>query len=139
MLQELTVKHFQIPDIESVHELHVWRLNEHKAIASAHVVVSDDSVASFIETARHVNECLHAYGVHSVTLQPERPVRSRRLDRKADQASPPLGDNGSVEGVEELGRVACHGPHDARDECQLVCARVCEGLTCCKVNREPVD
>lgn len=139
MQQELTAKYLQIPDIESVHELHVWRLNEHKAIASAHVVVSDESVASFIETARHVNECLHAYGVHSATLQPERPVRSRRLDQKAGQPSPPLGDGGSVEGVEELGRVAGHGPHDSRDECQLVCARVCEGLMCCKVNRGSVD
>lgn len=78
------MKDLQIPGIESVHELHVWRLNEHKAIGSAHVVVSDESVATFIETARHINECLHAYGVHSVTLQPEPPVRGYIQDRKAD-------------------------------------------------------
>jgi zinc transporter 1 len=61
----------QIPGIESVHELHIWRLDQQKAIASAHVVVSDQSVSSFIDKARTVNECLHAYGIHSATLQPE--------------------------------------------------------------------
>lgn len=61
----------KIPGIESVHELHIWRLDQKKAIASAHVVVSDQTVSSFMEKARTVSECLHAYGVHSATLQPE--------------------------------------------------------------------
>lgn len=36
-----------------------------------HVVVSEDSVEDFMKTARVINECFHAYGIHSVTLQPE--------------------------------------------------------------------
>ncbi|KAK2067014.1 hypothetical protein P8C59_000784 [Phyllachora maydis] len=61
----------QIPGVESVHELHVWRLDQAKAIASAHIVVSDQSVASFMEKARTIRECLHEYGIHSLTLEPE--------------------------------------------------------------------
>ena len=61
----------KIDGIESVHELHIWRLDQQKAIASAHVVVSDQTVSSFMEKARTVSQCLHAYGIHSATLQPE--------------------------------------------------------------------
>jgi zinc transporter 1 len=60
-----------IPGILSVHGLHVWRLDQRKAFASAHVVVSDPDVESFTKTAKIMNECLYAYGIHSVTLQPE--------------------------------------------------------------------
>ncbi|PTU23552.1 hypothetical protein P175DRAFT_0177250 [Aspergillus ochraceoroseus IBT 24754] len=60
-----------IPGVESVHELHIWRLNQQKALASAHLVVSDDLVGDFMQTAKIINECFHAYGIHSTTLQPE--------------------------------------------------------------------
>ncbi|KAK4227864.1 cation efflux protein [Podospora fimiseda] len=61
----------KIPGIESVHELHVWRLDQQKAIASAHVIISDPDMSHFIDKAKTISECLHAYGIHSTTLQPE--------------------------------------------------------------------
>ena len=61
----------QIPGIVSVHELHVWRLNQQKSLASAHVVIDDASLERFHGQAKTINECLHAYGVHSATIQPE--------------------------------------------------------------------
>ncbi|KAK0745180.1 cation efflux protein [Apiosordaria backusii] len=61
----------KIPGVHTVHELHVWRLNQEKSIASAHVVVSDPDMAKFMEKAKTISECLHAYGIHSATLQPE--------------------------------------------------------------------
>ncbi|OQE80746.1 hypothetical protein PENNAL_c0044G02645 [Penicillium nalgiovense] len=61
----------KIKGVTSIHELHIWRLNQQKTLASVHVVVSDDSVENFMKTARVINECFHAYGIHSVTLQPE--------------------------------------------------------------------
>ncbi|KAK4193766.1 cation efflux protein [Podospora australis] len=61
----------KIPGISSVHELHVWRLDQKKAIASAHVLVSDPDMAKFVQKAKIISECLHAYGIHSITLQPE--------------------------------------------------------------------
>ncbi|KAJ5156793.1 hypothetical protein N7492_009596 [Penicillium capsulatum] len=60
-----------VPGVHSVHELHIWRLNQQKTLASVHVVVSDPSVAEFLKTAKTINECFHAYGIHSATLQPE--------------------------------------------------------------------
>ncbi|KAJ5201733.1 uncharacterized protein N7498_006396 [Penicillium cinerascens] len=64
----------KVPGVDSIHELHIWRLNQQKTLASVHVVVSEPSVESFLETARTINQCLHAYGIHSATIQPE--VRS---------------------------------------------------------------
>ncbi|KAK9638178.1 hypothetical protein HCH54_009041 [Aspergillus fumigatus] len=32
---------FKIPGVESVHELHIWRLNQEKALASVHLAVSE--------------------------------------------------------------------------------------------------
>ncbi|PWI67234.1 hypothetical protein PCL_04396 [Purpureocillium lilacinum] len=60
-----------IPGVDSVHELHIWRLDQHKSVATAHVVVDDRTVENFGEKAKVIMECLHAYGIHSVTLQPE--------------------------------------------------------------------
>ncbi|KAJ5631600.1 uncharacterized protein N7484_011700 [Penicillium longicatenatum] len=61
----------KVPGVHSVHELHIWRLNQQKTLASVHVVVSDPSVSNFLKTAKTINECFHAYGIHSATLQPE--------------------------------------------------------------------
>ena len=54
-----------------MHELHIWRLNERKAIASAHIVVANEPLSNSMRLAKTINECFHAYGIHSATLQPE--------------------------------------------------------------------
>ncbi|CAM1511563.1 Fc.00g090760.m01.CDS01 [Cosmosporella sp. VM-42] len=59
------------PGVLSVHELHIWRLDQHKTVASAHIAVDGRTVNSFTDTARIIMECLHDYGIHSATLQPE--------------------------------------------------------------------
>ncbi|KAK4207624.1 cation efflux family protein [Rhypophila decipiens] len=64
----------KIPGIDSIHELHIWRLDQKKTVASAHVVVSSSDcsrLVDFMDQATTIRECLHAYGIHSVTLQPE--------------------------------------------------------------------
>ncbi|KAJ5170580.1 uncharacterized protein N7500_003363 [Penicillium coprophilum] len=61
----------KIKGVDSIHELHIWRLNQQKTLASVHVVVSEDSVEEFMKTAQVINECFHAYGIHSITMQPE--------------------------------------------------------------------
>ncbi|KAJ5807054.1 hypothetical protein N7474_010646 [Penicillium riverlandense] len=98
----------QIPGVHSIHELHIWRLNQNKSLASVHVVVDDHSVTNFLKTAKIINECFHAYGIHSTTLQPEVLARV---------------DHGSI-------------ALDTRDQrsvprCQIVCGAVCGELTCC--------
>ncbi|KAG9513241.1 zinc transporter 1, partial [Aureobasidium melanogenum] len=66
----------KVEGVTSIHELHAWRLSQNKALASAHVLTSDDSLTNFMIRARRINECLHAYGIHSSTLQPELVVRA---------------------------------------------------------------
>ena len=94
----------KIPGVHFIHELHIWRLNQHKSLASVHVVVADDSITNFLKTAKIINECFHAYGIHSTTLQPE--------------VVPGVGHGTVV--------------LEAKDQsCQIVCGAVCEELTCC--------
>lgn len=98
----------------SVHELHIWRLNQQKTLASAHVVVTDPSVPDFLKLAKIINECFHAYGIHSATLQPE--------------IIPPgvlvLGQD--VEKIETVNLET-----KLPEKCQVVCGELCEALTCC--------
>ncbi|KAK7738929.1 hypothetical protein SLS63_002266 [Diaporthe eres] len=119
----------QIPGIESVHELHIWRLDQQKAIASAHVVVSDQSMSNFIEKARTVNECLHAYGIHSSTLQPETAEDAAQATRDADAtAVTTTASSGSVsEGVGSALRRRRLDPA----ACQMICSNLCHNLMCC--------
>ena len=78
-----------LPQIDAVHDLHVWVLNQKKAVATAHVVVNNETVKSlddFMHVANTVNECLHAYGIHSTTLQPEiGPADKRRTHDHGDR------------------------------------------------------
>nr|CDP30746.1 Putative Inorganic ion transporter [Podospora anserina S mat+] len=67
LLQSAPAGVILIPGVLAVHELHVWRLNEEKSIASAHVVVSDPDMAKFMDRAKTISECLHAYGIHSIS------------------------------------------------------------------------
>ncbi|KAL2264313.1 hypothetical protein VTK26DRAFT_7279 [Humicola hyalothermophila] len=108
----------EIPGIESVHELHVWRLDQKKAIASAHIVVSDPNVASFMDRAKIIRECLHAYGIHSTTLQPELVVIS---------PPPSLASLPALAGeTNETASKRTPPP------CQIVCGKsICNHLGCC--------
>lgn len=114
----------KIPGIESVHELHIWRLDQHKSIASAHIVVDGRTVKSFSDKASIIMECLHAYGIHSATLQPE------------VLAGPPVT---MTDGATDTQATAIDASLDtlrrrqqrSEEECQLICGELCEGLRCC--------
>jgi zinc transporter 1 len=101
-----------IPGVQSVHELHVWRLDQKRAIASAHIVVSEPDIASFMKNVQVFRECLHAYGIHSATIQPE-------LARDAEHDVP--------SGVPSGASTA----RPSMEKCGLPCAVVCEELKCC--------
>ncbi|GES58037.1 metal ion resistance protein/transporter [Aspergillus terreus] len=88
----------QIPGIRAVHELHIWRLNQKKSLASAHLVLENDDDLEFHKLAKTVNECFHAYGIHSVTLQPE----SRTGVKKATSVTRVVSQ-GSEEGADGQG------------------------------------
>ncbi|KAK2880016.1 hypothetical protein FQN49_000651 [Arthroderma sp. PD_2] len=105
----------QLPGIISCHHLHVWQLSDTKLVASLHIQVSFDIKGEgsdrYMSLARHVRKCLHAYGIHSSTIQPE---------------FHPGSDEGSVRpGSSQLTTVAS-------ESCLLECGDDCApGRQCC--------
>ncbi|KAF2186964.1 zinc homeostasis factor 1 [Zopfia rhizophila CBS 207.26] len=61
--------------IISCHHVHVWQLSDTKLIASLHVQVNFDfkgeGSARYMDLAKEIRKCLHEYGIHSSTIQPE--------------------------------------------------------------------
>jgi zinc transporter 1 len=124
-----------IPGVRSVHELHVWRLDQRKAIASAHLIVDEkESLKEFIRKAKTVGECLHAYGIHSATLQPEIVPLLAGDEEMGDS------DDGVVEEGDMQERSAVSGTNFVGDglglrqrsqKCGLTCGSLCEPLMCC--------
>ncbi|KAK0715712.1 cation efflux family-domain-containing protein [Lasiosphaeris hirsuta] len=93
-----------IPGIESVHELHVWQLTEEKTIATAHLIITDPDLSTFMLRAKIIQQCLHAHGIHSSTLQHEF-LAEERAALCRDQGRPPT--------------------------CQMICSAECESIGCC--------
>lgn len=148
----------QVPGVDSIHELHVWRLDQHKAIASVHVVLTEDSIVNFMDKARTIGECLHAYGIHSATIQPELPPGYEEYELVPTCKAPPTitialpdGD-GLVDESESTMTTPGGGATSASSSitttsvslakrrrastattCHLVCGRgSCAGLACCQ-------
>lgn len=79
-----------IEGVRSVHDLHIWSLDSHRNALSAHVVVSRfDQWPAILDAERHL--LAERFGIHHVTLQPERPpatalmfTPARHTDRSAD-------------------------------------------------------
>ncbi|OWB63705.1 hypothetical protein B5S29_g4707 [[Candida] boidinii] len=69
-LEDIKDDIIKIPGVVSVHEFHIWNLTEKLLIASLHVDLNT-SPENFIEVAQVIKQCLHAYGIHSATIQPE--------------------------------------------------------------------
>lgn len=58
-----------IPEINGIHELHVWRLTDAKIIASAHL--NRINLSNYMLVADKVKKFFHSIGIHSVTIQYE--------------------------------------------------------------------
>lgn len=98
----------KIPGVISVHELHIWLLNQEKAMASVHVTISKETVSEFAHIAKIMTDCFHGYGVHSATVQPE-------LRSPITLTPTPSTDDGD----------------EWPNLCQLKCGTSCQVLTCC--------
>lgn len=65
----------ELNGIVSCHHVHVWQLSDTKLVASLHVQVAfdfqGDGSARYMALAREIRQCLHEYGIHSSTIQPE--------------------------------------------------------------------
>lgn len=119
------VKHdlLQIPGICAVHELHIWRLNQKKSLASAHIVLENDRAADFPALAKTVNECFHAYGIHSVTLQPETLVMPKGAVR--------VGPADAMVRAKDNESHSQSSTYDG-EQCIFSCGKMCTDLSCCE-------
>lgn len=129
-----------LPGIISCHHLHVWQLSDTKLVASLHVQVSfdfkDEGSARYMHLAQNIRQCLHEYGIHSSTIQPE-----FRLDPDHDHTPEPTDGAcspgscvspgaGVTRNASQAGSVK-GAPNDA-DACLLDCGDTCgEGNSCC--------
>lgn len=74
-LQDIREDIERLPGVITCHHVHVWQLSDTKIVASMHIHVafpiSEASGEKYMVLAKRVRKCLHAYGIHSATIQPE--------------------------------------------------------------------
>jgi zinc transporter 1 len=127
-IDDITDDISDLDGIVSCHHLHVWQLSDTKLIASLHVQVDFDfkgeGSARYMELARQIRECLHEYGIHSSTIQPEFCLNSTH-----DHSAPGSDDSGA----EDVGRSSKNpSVRGAPDACLLECPDSCGGgKQCC--------
>lgn len=79
---------------------------------------------TFKQKAHVINECLHEYGIHSATLQPE----------AAPPASSPTivaAATATTDGAASSVSSASLGRRRRDPDCQIICSSVCQKLACC--------
>lgn len=104
-----------IEGVASVHELHVWQLSDTKMVASVHVRIESDQ-AGYMQIATDIKKCLHAFGIHSCTIQPEFMKGLTTLaetDECLLDCDPDCGPNGGVSaaGHDHAGHDHSHAGH----------------------------
>ncbi|MCJ1322780.1 hypothetical protein MMC15_008130 [Xylographa vitiligo] len=92
----------KLPGILSCHHLHVWQLSDTKMVASLHIEIEFDfkgeGSARYMQLAVAVRHCLHEYGIHSSTIQPE-----FCLDSEHRHTSGSASNNDDVNGETAIG------------------------------------
>lgn len=114
----------QLPGVVSCHHIHIWQLSEVQVVASMHVQVefpiSEAGGEKYMELAKAIRKCLHAYGIHSATIQPE-----FCLDKDHNHDGSDAGGVG-LDGI--VGQQKCGLDSDS---CLLECVDDCKGKGCC--------
>lgn len=130
-----------LPGIVSCHHVHVWQLSDTKLVASLHVQVDFDfkgeGSARYMELARAIRDCLHEYGIHSSTIQPEfclDPQHDHSAAAGDEAHFSPSADQSLLPRPRTVSKQASKSGslrQDA-DACLLDCGDACgNGKTCC--------
>ncbi|KAL9102920.1 MAG: hypothetical protein Q9163_001980 [Psora crenata] len=133
-----------LPGIISCHHLHVWQLSDVKLVASLHIQVEFDfkgeGSARYMQLARAVRRCLHEYGIHSSTIQPEFCLDSGH--RHTSTAVSDSEDHGNSNGGSRSKLGSKKGSREpsvrsGADACLLECSEAC-GVSgqCCAPSAE---
>ncbi|KAK3054286.1 Zinc resistance conferring protein [Extremus antarcticus] len=126
-----------LPGIVSCHHLHVWQLSDTKLVSSLHVQVDfdfkGDGSARYMGLVQAIRKCLHEYGIHSSTIQPEfclDPEHDHSAQGGEDGAggdSPANGPKRSTMGS----RVPSKAGSVCEQACLLECTDDCASKGCC--------
>jgi solute carrier family 30 (zinc transporter), member 1 len=129
-VEDLTDDIEELPGIVSCHHVHVWQLSDSKTIATLHVQVDFDfegeGATRYMNLAREIQACLHAYGIHSSTIQPEFPRHNN--GKTLDHLGIPIG--GQPKKKSPAGSAI--GSPDGQNACLLSCQTSCgDANQCC--------
>ena len=121
-----------LPDVVSCHHLHVWQLSDTKLVASLHVQVAfefkGEGSQRYMQLARQIRKCLHEYGIHSSTIQPEFCCEATHGHRMIERALQHRDEDSD----------SCDQSHSGTDDdygCLLDCDDECgDGGKCCPVD-----
>ncbi|KAL1969227.1 hypothetical protein VTN77DRAFT_481 [Rasamsonia byssochlamydoides] len=118
----------RLPGVISSHHLHVWQLSDTKLVASLHIKIDcqikDEGSERYMLLARQVRKCLHAYGIHSSTIQPEFTTESDMEDNQGPLISRP-GSGDDVSSANLPSRAASFRGEPSA--CLLECGDECRG------------
>lgn len=80
-LEDLADEISKIDGVESIHHIHIWRLNDASVMFEGHLEMSSDcKISDFQSKLKHVGEILKTHGINHFNIQPE-------LDRCHDKES----------------------------------------------------
>lgn len=61
-----------LPDVLSIHDVHVWSLSQSIVLASLHVLIrAGTSFKQWEMTERYMQQCFNGYGITHITISPE--------------------------------------------------------------------
>jgi solute carrier family 30 (zinc transporter), member 1 len=126
-LQEIKDDIQNLDGVISCHHVHIWQLSDTKVVASLHIQIAfpitDEGGEKYMKLAKQVRKCLHAYGIHSATIQPEFCLdqncnHQEEVVMSLDGTSPPSqnvskaepGDGCLLECVDDCVDQGCCGP-----------------------------
>ncbi|KAH6657296.1 cation efflux protein [Truncatella angustata] len=122
-IQEIKEDIQTLDGVISCHHIHVWRLSDTRIVASMHVQVAfgaaQEGGAKYMTFMKQARKCLHAYGIHSATIQPEFCL---------DEACSHNGEPASVDGSS-----ATQCINAENEQCLLGCTDDCVAEGCCSV------
>ncbi|KAK0630082.1 cation efflux protein [Bombardia bombarda] len=117
-----------LPGVVSCHHVHIWQLSDTKVVASLHIRVSfpltEENGQKYMNLSMTARKCLHDYGIHSATIQPEF-YQDDAINREADAALRLDGYGSTVVPAPNAGK-----PEE--DFCLLECVDDCFGQGCCQ-------
>jgi solute carrier family 30 (zinc transporter), member 1 len=135
-IDEITADIEDLPGVLGAHHLHVWQLSDTKLVASLHVKVDCEvegaGSASYMHLAREIRSCLHAYGIHSSTIQPEfiNEIPGVNGDTTAATGSG-SGSTSPKDTTAAAGSKAASVRSEGSPACLLDCGDACAGSKMC--------